>query len=71
MMNEKNLTFEKAMECLERSVDALKKGDTTLQEAIVQFEQGMKYYNICVDLLETAKQKIMLYDKATGLKEFD
>ncbi len=72
MKNEKNLTFEKAMEGLERSAEALKRGETTLQEAIDQFEEGMKYYNLCIDILEKAKQKVMLYDKDAGLeREFD
>lgn len=72
MKKNEELSFEKAMEELERSAAALKQEGTTLEEAMRQFEEGMVYYNRCMDLLSNAKQKIMLYDKKQEmLKELD
>lgn len=72
MKKNEQLSFEKAMEGLERAAEALKKEGTTLEDALSQFEEGMGYYSRCVDLLSEAKQRIMLYDKRDDLlKEFE
>jgi exodeoxyribonuclease VII small subunit len=67
----KELTFEEALSLLEHSAEALKSDDTTLEEAMNQYEQGMQYYNRCVALLSEAKKKIEIYDRSKEeLKEF-
>lgn len=60
------MTFEQAMEGLEKSSQAIQKEGTTLDEAIASFENGMKYYERCKELLNVAKQQIQIYDKVTG-----
>ena len=66
------MSFEEALSMLEKSANALKNGDTTLDEALNQYEQGMQYYNRCVSLLADAKQKIEVYDKAkAALTDFE
>lgn len=62
----KNLSFEDALEGLERSASALERGDTTLEEAMSNFADGMNYYERCAELLREAKQSIQLFDKANG-----
>ncbi|MEG2200278.1 MAG: exodeoxyribonuclease VII small subunit [Anaerovorax sp.] len=55
------LTFEKALEGLENCASSLKNEGSTLEGAMKNFEEGIKYYNYCNDILNTAKQKIQVY----------
>jgi exodeoxyribonuclease VII small subunit len=60
------ISFEQALEGLEKSAQALQKEGTTLDEAMASYEDGIKYYERCTELLNVAKQKLQIYDKATG-----
>ena len=65
MANQKNkMSFEEALAGLEKSAETLKNDGTTLEAAMQSYEQGMKYYNYCNELLNSAKQKIEFYEKA-------
>lgn len=65
------LSFEEALEGLEKSAEALKKEGTTLEEAMNSFENGIGYYKRCTELLKEARQKIQVYDKDRGeLQDF-
>ncbi len=59
-MNQGN--FEKALTKLQELSDKIKSQDTTLEEAIECYEEGMKYYKTCSDILENAKQKIETFE---------
>ncbi|MDD4563875.1 MAG: exodeoxyribonuclease VII small subunit [Eubacteriales bacterium] len=64
MANQKNkMSFEEALAGLEKSAETLKNDGTTLEAAMQSYEQGMKYYNYCNELLNSAKQKIEFYEK--------
>lgn len=54
----KKVTFEEALDGLEKSAADLIKDGITLDEAIENFEKGIKYYDLCNEILENAKQKI-------------
>ncbi len=54
----KTLTFEEAMEKLEKSVSELESGDLTLDEALATFEQGIALVKQCRSELDRAEQKI-------------
>ena len=69
MSPKKTETFESALEGLEQSVNALKKNDITLDEALASFEQGMKYYDKCAGILDGAKQKIEVYQEKAREKQ--
>lgn len=56
-MEDKDLSFEQALEGLESSAEALKSEDTTLEEALLRFEEGMKYYEKCKEHLAAANKK--------------
>ncbi|WP_037372275.1 exodeoxyribonuclease VII small subunit [Anaerovorax odorimutans] len=58
-----NLTFEEALEKLEKSAEALKKDGYSLEDAMKNFEEGIEYYNYCNKILTMAKQKIEVYNK--------
>ncbi len=62
-MDVNNLSFEKAMEGLENSAEALKSDDITLEEALSRFEEGMKYYEKCKEHLAAAGKRIQIYEK--------
>ena len=50
--------FEKSILELEKIVEALEKGDKSLDESIGLFEQGIKLSKECTDLLDKAEKKV-------------
>ncbi|GAB1475354.1 hypothetical protein MASR2M70_01860 [Bacillota bacterium] len=58
-----NLSFEAALEGLESSVTRLQSENTTLEEALLRFEEGMEYYERCKEQLTAAGKKVQVYDK--------
>ena len=55
-------SFEQALEALQNMSEKIKSQDTTLEEAIACYEEGMKHYRICSKILENAKQKIETFE---------
>lgn len=54
--------FETAYKELQKMAEEIKKPDTTIEEAIADYENGMKYYKICDEILNNAKQKIEVFE---------
>ena len=52
------LTFEEAMQELEKLVDSLDKGDVSLDEAIAAYDRGSQLKDYCKKKLHEAKMKI-------------
>jgi exodeoxyribonuclease VII small subunit len=50
--------FEESIQSLEQIVAALEKGDTSLDDALKQFEKGITLTRTCQKLLTAAEQKI-------------
>jgi len=63
MNKEKAITFEAAMEQLEKAADNLKNDSITLEDALKYYEEGVEYYKKCEAILQNAKQKIETYSK--------
>ncbi len=63
MVKKKENSFEESLKKLETSANLLKSDDISLEEAIKAFEDGLEYYNRCSEILESAKQKIEVYNK--------
>ena len=59
------LNFEEAMKKLEAMSERIKDTDISLEEAISCYEEGIKCYNQCNDILSRAKQKIEFFDEET------
>ena len=57
-MTDEKITFEEAYEKLRAAGEKLDSGEVTLEEAIKNYEDGIKYYKICKQILGDAKQKI-------------
>jgi exodeoxyribonuclease VII small subunit len=55
-----NLTFEQALAELERLVRQLEDGQTGLEEALAQYEQGIGLLKSCYGQLSQAEQRILL-----------
>ncbi len=51
--------FEKAINELENTVNALENGNLTLEESLSAFEKGIRLSKDCSNYLENAKQKII------------
>lgn len=57
MIDEKELTFESAIERLENIVEKLEEGPP-LEESIKLFEEGMSLIKFCEDKLKNAERRI-------------
>lgn len=60
------LSFEEAMERLERVVERLESGETSLEESIRLFEEGMRLARLCGQRLERAEQQVEILLKENG-----
>ena len=54
--------FEQAYSSLQQMAEKIKSQDSTLEESIEFYENGMKYYRICEEILNNAKQKIEVFE---------
>ena len=52
------LTFEEAMQELEKLVDSLDRGDVSLDEAIAAYDRGSQLKDYCQKKLHEAKMKV-------------
>lgn len=57
-MNEKNVTFESAMQRLEQIVRAMERGDVALDESLKLFQEGTELVRSCGKLLDDAELQI-------------
>lgn len=57
-MNEKNMTFEQAMQRLEQIVRSLERGDAPLEESLKLFQEGTELVRACGKLLDEAELEI-------------
>jgi len=66
----KNLSFEKALDELEKIVERLENEELTLEESLRLFEEGVKLARFLREELEKAEKKveILLKDEAGELK---
>ncbi len=64
-----NKNFENALYQLEIMTQKIKGSDTSLEESIKCYEEGMKYYNLCNDILNSARQQIQIFSQNGGKNE--
>jgi exodeoxyribonuclease VII small subunit len=64
--SDKPLTFEEALAQLEAIVTAIEEGKIGLQDAIVEYEKGMKLIRHCRGILSDAETKINQDPAASG-----
>lgn len=62
----KAATFESALEELEQLVERLESGDLPLDEALADFERGVKLTRECQQKLASAEQKVKVLMEENG-----
>jgi exodeoxyribonuclease VII small subunit len=63
----KKMTFEAALAELESIVDALERGDLSLEESMAKYEEGVGLAARCAELLKTAETRVReLVKRAEG-----
>lgn len=58
-------SFEKALEALQASVRKLESGDLPLEQALKQFEEGVKLARSCQEYLSQAEKKVEILTRVT------
>jgi|LGVF01.2.fsa_nt_gb exodeoxyribonuclease VII small subunit len=53
------MSFEEAVKKLDEIVQSFNNTDLSLDEAVKNYEEGMKLYNYCRDLVEKAENKFV------------
>lgn len=67
MKRKSGLNFETSLQALEALVERMERGDLTLEESLLQFEQGMILIKSCQQALQAAEQKVrILTEGPTG-----
>ncbi len=57
------MSFEDSMKRLEELSDLIRDEETSLDDAIRYYEEGMSCYKACSDIIDEAKQKIEVFDR--------
>lgn len=57
------MNFEESMVKLEELAEIIRDEETSLDEAIKCYDEGMKYYDKCCAILEKAQQTIETYER--------
>lgn len=60
MKKYENMKFEQALQALEEIVEQLERGDTSLEESLKCYQEGVILANICTKQLEKAEQQVLL-----------
>ena len=64
-----DMGFEELLAKLEKSAESLRNGGLSLDESIKVYDNCVMYYKLCMDKLDSAKQKIEIYRPDTGETE--
>lgn len=60
------MAFEEAMERLEEIVGQLEKGETSLEDSLSLFEEGVRLSRFCREKLDEAEKKVEMLLKDEG-----
>jgi exodeoxyribonuclease VII small subunit len=60
------MTFEDALERLEKTVDTLSKGKLSLDETMERFEEGIRLFRLCDEMLRNAEQRVSVLTQSEG-----
>ena len=67
-MAKEKMTFEQALENLEKIVAQIESGRIGLEESITRYEEGIKLIQQCRLILDAAEKRIQLLAKGEGDK---
>ncbi|MEE9584337.1 MAG: exodeoxyribonuclease VII small subunit [Candidatus Brocadiales bacterium] len=57
------MKFEEALRQLEEIVGELEKGELSLDESLAKYEDGIKIYRMCLELLEGAEERLKMFTR--------
>jgi exodeoxyribonuclease VII small subunit len=63
------LTYERALELLDRKLKALEDGDLSLDEALAAVDEARTYLRVCEQRLEEARRRIEVRPEGPALVE--
>ena len=66
--NKVELSFEQAMERLEKIVASLDGGDAPLDDSLALFEEGVRLVRLCSEKLDKAEQKVRMLTRGADGK---
>jgi exodeoxyribonuclease VII small subunit len=64
------MTFEQAIQALEKTVKALENKDIALDEAVRLYNEGLKLSKICYELLTESEKLVVKTITPTGSEDF-
>lgn len=59
-------TFTESLKSLQDAASEISKQATTLEDSLRLFDEGMKEAAYCKDILDSAEQKIQIYEKESS-----
>lgn len=65
-MTETPPSFESALDLLQQAVKRLEGGELSLEQALQQFEEGVKLARVCQGHLSTAEQRVEILMKSSA-----
>ena len=69
--NIKEMSYEQALEALQKLINELETGEKPLEESLALYEKGQALYQHCLQLLEKAELKVQQLDQEGGLTTFE
>jgi exodeoxyribonuclease VII small subunit len=63
------LTYEQALELLDRKLKVLEDGDLSLDAALAAVDEARRYLQICEQRLEEARKRIEVRPEGVGAEE--
>ncbi|WP_252314868.1 exodeoxyribonuclease VII small subunit [Sinobaca sp. H24] len=66
MSENKELSFEEALEQLESTVSSLEEGDVPLEKALHMYQEGMKLSSLCHDKLKKVEKQMDVIIEENG-----
>ncbi len=64
------MTFEQAIQALEKTVKALENKDIALDEAVKLYNEGLKLSKICYELLNESEKLVVKTITPSGSEDF-
>lgn len=64
------MTFEQAIQALEKTVKALENKDIALDEAVKLYNEGLKLSKICYELLNESEKLVVKSITPSGSEDF-
>ena len=65
-MAKKEISFEEAIEKLEKIVESLENGDFPLEESLKLYEEGVKLVNICNTKISNVEKSVKVLSNSNG-----